>query len=195
MKKEYSIQRISKEQCADILLNYHYLKDISRGFKSGFNYGLFMGDDLLGCAVFTGLPVPELVKGMLGLNRNEQQGLFELSRFCLKPEIQQTEHNIASWFLSRAIKQFRKDTDVKLILSYADAGYHSGILYKACNFAYYGLTDAKKDFWIEQDNSEYVKHNRGKIVGLKGEWRPRNQKHRYVLCFDKKLNVLWEKQS
>lgn len=194
-KKNYSIDRISKKDCEDILMSYHYLKDISKGFKSGYNYGLFYFEKLVGVIIFTGFPVPELSKGMLGLDRSDQDGLFELSRLCLDPEIQKEEHNITSWFVARAIKHLRKETDVRVILSYADSGFHNGTVYKACNFKYYGLSSPKKDFWIEQKDGSYIKHSRGKTKGVKGEWRERNRKHRFVMIFDKSLNVLWEQQE
>ncbi len=192
-KTDYKIKEVSKKEAGTILLKYHYLKDISKGFKSGYNYGIFKDNILLGVIIFTGFPVPELSKGMLGLERNQQEGLFELSRLCLEPEIQKEEHNLASWFVSRAIRQLRKDTKVKVILSYADADFHNGTVYKACNFDYYGLSAPKKDFWIEQPNGTYKKHSRGKTKGVKGEWRPRSRKHRYLIVFDKKLNVRWKK--
>lgn len=192
-KSDFRIVKISKEHAGTILLKYHYLKDISKGFKSGYNYGLFTGLKCVGVCIFTGFPVPELSKGMLGLERDDQQGLFELSRLCLHPEVQETEHNLSSWFVSRSIKQLRKDTDVRVILSYADKDFHQGTIYKACNFVYYGLTDkSKKDFWILQKDGSHIKHSRGKISDLEGEWRPRSQKHRFLMVFDKKLNVLWE---
>ena len=192
-KTDYKIKEVSKKEAGTILLKYHYLKDISKGFKSGYNYGIFKDNILLGVIIFTGFPVPELSKGMLGLERNQQEGLFELSRLCLEPEIQKEEHNLASWFVSRAIRQLRKDTKVKVILSYADADFHNGTVYKACNFDYYGLSAPKKDFWIEQPDGTYKKHSRGKTKGVKGEWRPRSRKHRYLIVFDKKLNVRWKK--
>ena len=65
---------------------------------------------------------------MLGLDRTEQQGLFELSRLCLEPTIQKKEHNLASWFVSKAIQQLKRDTEVKVILSYADSEFHNGSL-------------------------------------------------------------------
>jgi hypothetical protein len=190
-KTEYSVEKISKGQCAEILLKYHYLKDISKGFKSGFNYGLIKNEKCVGVIIFTGFPVPELSTGMLGLPRDDQEGLFELSRLCLIPEVQQTEHNLASWFVSRAIRALRKDTLVRVILSYADAEFHQGTIYSACNFNYYGLTEAKKDFWILQSDGSFIKHSRGPIKHLRGEWRDRSRKHRFVLVFDKKLSVLW----
>jgi hypothetical protein len=195
MKSDYCIDRITKKQAEELLLEYHYLKDISKGFKSGKNYGLFKNNDfsplhighLLGVVIFSGLPVPEIAKGAFGLERNEQQGLFELSRLCIHPDIQSREHNITSWFVSRSIRQLRKDTEVKAIISYADSDFHSGTIYRACNFAYAGLTDPKKDFYY----ADGTKHSRGKVKGAEGEWKERSRKHRYVMVFDKNLKLLW----
>lgn len=193
-KSEFKINKITKEEAKKILLKYHYLKDKSKSFKSGFNYGLFKKDELVGVIIYTGFPVPELAKGMLGLERNQQEGLFELSRLCIHPEVQKVEHNITSWFVSRSIKFLKKEINVRVILSYADSEYHTGTIYRACNFDYYGLTDSKKDFWIKQPDGNYIKHSRGKMKNLEGEWRYRSQKHRYVLLFDKSLSIKWKKK-
>jgi len=195
MKSDFYIDRITKKQAKELLLTYHYLKDFSKGYRSGYNYGLFKKNDfsplnigpLLGTVIFTGLPVPEIAKGAFGLERNEQEGLFELSRLCIHPEIQGTEHNITSWFVSRAIRQLRRDTEVKAIISYADSDFHSGTVYRACNFKYCGLSDAKKDFYY----ADGTKHSRGKVKGAAGEWKERSRKHRYVMIFDKSLELLW----
>ena len=195
MKSDFCIDKISKKQAEEVLLKYHYLKDISKTFKSGWNYGIFKKNDfsplniggLHGVCIFTGLPVPEIAKGAFGLERNEQQGLFELSRLCIHPDTQSTEYNITSWFVSRAIKQLRKDTEVKAIISYADSDFHSGTIYRACNFKYAGLTDPKKDFYY----SDGTKHSRGKVKGAEGEWKDHSRKHRYVMIFDKSLELLW----
>jgi hypothetical protein len=194
-KSDYNIRRIDKAAASEVLLKFHYLKDISKGFKSGFNYGLFKEDELCGVIIFTGFPVPELAVGMLGLERENQDGLFELSRLCLTPEVQKYEHNLASYFVSRAIRQLRKDTKVRLILSYADASFHNGTVYKACNFSYFGLSEERKDFYRLNSDGSYSKQSRGKTKGVAGEWRPRTRKHRYVLNFDKSLNILWEKHA
>lgn len=195
MKSDFYVDKITKKQAGELLLKYHYLKDISKGFKSGHNFGLFKKNDfsplnigpLLGSVIFTGLPVPEIAKGAFGLERNQQQGLFELSRLCIHPDTQSEEHNITSWFVSRAIKQLRKDTEVKAIISYADSDFHNGTIYKACNFTYCGLSEPKKDFYF----ADGTKHSRGKVKGAEGEWKERSRKHRYVMIFDKSLNLLW----
>ena len=199
MKSEFYIDRVSKEEIKDLLYTHHYLKDESKDFKSGFNYGLFRSTfecplnigGCLGTCVFTGLPVPEIAVGAFGLERNQQQGIYELSRLCIRPDIQKEEYNITSWFLSRCIRRFRKDATVRAILSYADANHHTGVIYRACNFQYYGLTDPKKDFYY----ADGTKHSRGSIRGADGEWRDRSRKHRYLMVFEKGLNPLWKEEK
>ena len=199
MKSDYYVEKVAKSEIKELLYNHHYLKDISKDFKSGYNYGLYKKSftdvlnigGALGAIVFTGLPVPEIAKGAFGLERNEQRGLFELSRLCVHPDTQSEEYNITSWFVSKAIKQLRKDTKVRAIISYADCDFHSGIIYRACNFKYYGLTNKKKDFYY----SDGTKHSRGKIKGSEGEWKERSRKHRFLLVFDKSLEVLWKEEE
>ena len=196
MKTDYYIDKVNKREAEKLLLEYHYLKDISKDFKSGYNYGLYKNNDfsplniggIQGVCIFTGLPVPEIAKGAFGLERHEQNGLYELSRLCIHPNTQQAEYNITSWFVSKAIKRFRKEAEVKAIISYADSDHHSGTIYRACNFKYCGLSDAKKDFYF----ADGTKHSRGSVKGRDGEWRDRSRKHRYVMVFDKNLNLLWK---
>lgn len=196
-KEKFDIIKVNKQEAKRILDEYHYLTGISKGFKSGYNYGLYdkKEKEVVGVIIFTNFPVPELGKGMLGLERNDQEGLFELSRLCLIPRVQKEEHNLASWFVSKAIKELKKDTPVRVILSYADSKYHKGTVYRACNFRYYGLTDPKKDFYRKLEDGTFVKQSRGKTKGVEGKWVDRTRKHRFLLVFDKKLVVKWKEAN
>jgi len=193
-KKDFTIDLITKHEASEVLSKFHYLTSLSRGFKSGINFGLFDKEgSLRGVCIFTGFPVPELSKGLFGLDRKDQEGLYELSRLCMHPKTQEEEYNITSWFVARCIRELRKQEKVRALLSYADTDYHNGIIYRALSFDYYGLTDPKKDFYIKQANGSYLKHSRGKIKGLEGEWRDRTRKHRYLKVFDKQLKPKWER--
>lgn len=172
---------------------FHYLHKEGFKFRSGVNYGLFLNNNLIGVAVYNGLSVPETAKGCFGLERNQQEGIFELGRLAL--DYKMYERNLTSWFLSATIRKLRKDNNVRAILSYADSDKHTGFIYQATNFKYYGLTAPKSDFWILQEDGTYKKHQRGKIKGLKGEYRPRSRKHRYLLIFDSKLKTKWKEES
>jgi hypothetical protein len=202
VKEEYYIDKVKKCEVKDLLNTFHYLRHESKDFKiSPYSYGLYRNSvtDVLhigGCCavcIFTKIPVPEIAVGAFGLQRHEQEGLYELSRLCVHPDIQREEYNITSWFVSRCIKKFRKDTEVKAILSYADSSHHSGIIYRATNFKYYGMSETKKDFYYEDG----TKHSRGPMRGIKGEWRERSRKHRYLMVFDKELEkkLTWKEEK
>ena len=200
MKDEYFIDKVKKCEVKYLLNTFHYLKDESKDFKvSPYSYGLYRNSvtdilhvgGCLGVCIFTGLPVPEIAVGAFGLQRNEQKGLYELSRLCIHPDVQKEEYNITSWFVSSCIKRFRKDTDVRAVLSYADSSHHNGIIYRACNFKYYGLTNSKRDFYY----ADGTKHSRGSVRGIEGQWKQRSRKHRYLMIFDKNLNIRWEEKN
>lgn len=201
MKSDFYIDKVCKEEIKNLLHTHHYLKDESKDFKSGFNYGLFKSTfecplnlgGCLGACIFSSLPVPEIAVGAFGLERNQQKGIYELSRLCIHPDIQKEEYNITSWFLSRCIRRFKKDANVSAILSYADSTRHNGIIYRACNFKYYGLTDPKKDFYY----ADGTKHSRGSVKGVEGEWKDRSRKHRYLMVFDKELEkrLTWKEEK
>jgi len=191
MKEEYEVCLCSKRDVSYLLNAFHYLADISVTFKSGFNVALKYEGVVVGACIFTGFPVPELAKGCFGLGRSEQEGLWELSRFVLDPQHQAKEHNLSTWFMSRALKKIRREQPVSAVLSYADNDHHNGTIYAASNFKYYGLTSEKKDFWIEQVDGSYKKHSRGKTKGILGEWRTRSRKHRFLLVFNKSLICNW----
>jgi hypothetical protein len=206
VKEDFFIDKVKKCEVKDLLNTFHYLKDESKDFKfSSYSYGLYRNSvtdvlhigGCLGCVIFTGLPVPEIAVGAFGLQRHEQEGLFELSRLCVHPDVQKEEYNITSWFVSRCIRRFRKDANVRAILSYADSSRHDGIIYRACNFKYYSLTEPKSDFWILQDDGSYIKHSRGSVKGLSGEWRERSRKHRYLMVFGKELekSLKWKEEK
>ena len=186
------VQPIIRSEVRELLYKYHYLG--GRGFRMEYAYGLFIKDILVGAIVFHGLSVPETAVGMLGLQRDEQSGIYEIGRLVLIPACNGS--NAGSHLIAEGIRQLRQETTVKAILTYADDDLHHGAVYQASSFKYYGLTAPKKDFWILQSDGSYKKHNRGKMKGLEGEWRPRSRKHRYLRIYWRilKKKIRWVEQ-
>ena len=188
--KKCKVEKIMRAECTEFLEKNHYLSKQGYSYRSSFIYGLLTEDGMLiGVAVFHTVSAWETAKGCFGLENKEQKGIWELGRFALDPEY--NGRNFGSWFLSRCIKLLRHDTNVRALISYADADYHSGYLYQATNFKYYGLTAPRKDFWVKQPDGSFKKQSRGKTKGVDGEWRPRSRKHRYLLTYDKSLKPKW----
>lgn len=189
---KYTIKRVSKAECEQILSKNHYLSKQGFSFRCGRNYGLFEKDKLIGVAIFHTVSAWETVKGAFGLEDKEQKGFWELGRLAIDSE--NNVKNLASWFTARCIKLLRAEENVRALISYADTEYHEGYIYQALNFKYYGLTAPKKDFWVKQEDGTYKKLFRGATKGVKGEWRPRSQKHRYMMVFDPSLTVKWKQE-
>lgn len=189
----YSIKKVSKTECEQILNKNHYLSKQGFSFRCGQNYGLFLEDKLIGVAIFHTVSAWETVKGAFGLENKEQAGFWELGRLAIDGE--HAVKNLNSWFVSRCIKLLRAEKNVRALISYADTEYHEGYIYQALNFKYYSLTAPKKDFWVKQDDGTYKKASRGaSSKNSTGEWRPRSRKHRYLLVFDKSLTVKWTQE-
>lgn len=187
--RNYDIKLIKKSEAKELLDKFHYLSKQGCGFKSGFNFGLFIGDKLIGVAIFHGITGRGTMSNCFGLKPNEQEDIYELGRLAL--DNAEYEKNLTSWFLGKSIKMLRKTTNVRAILSYADTNFHVGYIYQATNFKYYGLTIKKKDFWELREDGTYKQVRRGKIKGLQGEYRDRSRKHRYLLIYDKTLKCKW----
>lgn len=166
----------------EFVTRFHYLG--KKPFKSGEIFFLINNGFIEGGLVWNTLSSPEIAVGAFGLARNQQEGLFELGRLVISPSL--NNKGITSFFLAHSINILRKKRKVRALITYADSSKHTGIVYQACNFKYYGLTDLKKDFFING-----VIQERGKTKGLGGFWKPRTQKHKYLFVFDKTLKINW----
>jgi len=193
LKNKYFIEKISRYTSKKLLDEYHYLhKD--GNFRSGINFGLFENETklLIGVCVFHTVSAKEIVKGCFNIKSYKLDGFMELGRLCMNPH--KHEKNITSFFLSSSIKLLRKIENVVALLTYADSDHHQGYIYQACNFKYYGLTDQKKDFYIDQQDGTFKKLQRGKCRHLDGEWRDKSRKHRYLIIYDNKLKTIWQEK-
>lgn len=72
----------------------------------------------------------------------KESDLIELRRLVC---IDDTPRNTESYFIGKTIRWMKRNTDYKVIVSYADPHHgHSGTIYKASNFKHIGMTQAGK---------------------------------------------------
>lgn len=186
-KEIFYIAEISKAQAYEFVKRYHYLGDAK--FFCVQSFGLFYKktDELVGCAAYS-LPQGNVaLKGWFGLE-NQTKNIYELSRLCLLPTLNGT--NATSFLLGGSVKRLKKQGFVRAVITLADSNRHVGSIYQVCNFKYYGLTDAKCDFF----RFDGKVNPRGKTKGVRGVWIPRTRKHRYCYLLDDKLEVLYEEE-
>lgn len=173
------IKEISKLTASNFFKKWHYLGETQ--FISTVNYGAYYDGYLVG-SISYGAPNATELDGYF--DRYTQYGWWEIKRLAMTDSCPK---NSESRFIGISIKLLRKKYDVYGIVTLADDGVgHTGIIYKASGFKYLGLTDIKKDFYMNGKIQQ-----RGKVKNKNGEWRLRSRKHKYIKTFpkNKKTNI------
>lgn len=128
------IRPATASDCQSLLSKYHYLANTGR---AGIKRGGYLNDELVCTAVFS-----PLSRQNIKIATCEAREIRELTRFCIHPRYQ--KKNLATWFLSRAIKSLPQQ--YKCIIAYSDTGFnHYGTIYKAANFTL--DKKVKPDYW------------------------------------------------
>ena len=185
MSDVIACQAITYKKAYDLISEFHYLGN--KRFIGQFCFGIFENQILVGAVVYSPLSVPESAMSAFGLPRGHYADLVEMSRMVLSPR--HNGANYGSQLIGYSLRQL-KQAKIRAVITYADSSRHYGAIYQACNFGYYGLTAAKKDFYLNDGQ----KLSRGKTKGLEGTWKPRSRKHRYLYIFDKSLPIRWQKE-
>jgi GNAT superfamily N-acetyltransferase len=178
-----AIKQIDSVDCELFVSKYHYAGRIG---KATINYGAFLGDVLVAACVFSPITRQE---SSIKLDCKPQE-MKELSRFCVHPQYQ--KHNLASWMISRCIKEISNNKLLKYLISFSDETFnHIGTIYKASNWKHDGMV--APSYWYVNDDS-YVMHKKtlwdhAKKMGMgENEYAEKygykkvngKEKHRYV---------------
>ena len=183
--KNLTVEPITYSNAYELVNAFHYLG--SKRFMGQYVFGLIQDLTVIGAVVYSPLSVPNSATSAFGLPRGNYPDLLEMSRLVLEPEL--NGKNYGSMLVGRSLRLL-KQQGIKAVISYADSSRHTGAIYQACNFGYYGLTALKSDFFLA--NGTQV--SRGKVKGLDGQWKPRTRKHRYLYLLDKKLQPIWKQE-
>ena len=182
----YTVKIIPPKEAKQFVHTHHY----SRGSHNGPSpsYGLFDGDELIGCLMFATSCSENVRKSLFGAEYKDN--VKELHRLVI---LDITPKNTESWFIGQVLKQIQNDRpDVWGILSFADKTEgHYGTIYQATNALYCGTT-AKATFYMDQNNR--LRHPRQAGVNIsrkeaaKRGWKPvkRDGKFRYVFIVGNK---------
>lgn len=174
----YEVKPVKAKETYDLLLNVHYAKRIP---SISYAYGLFLDSELVGVITFGMPPSPALCKGVCGEQYRNQ--VTELNRLCLRNNLP----NEASRLVGGALKLLPKPL---IVVSYADTSqHHEGIVYRATNFLYTGLTKARTEWAVkglEHLHSKAIS-NGTTLEAIKEKYgdafyyRERSRKHRYII--------------
>lgn len=199
----FSVDRLPAKVGKEFIKIYHY----SHGIHNGpMTYGLFDGvGNLIGTCAFA-TPCSENVRSSV-FGPNGKGHVTELHRLAIYPN--NSPKGTATWFIARALKLLQEDKPhIRAIISFADSSQgHRGVIYRASNFLYCGMT-GKATFY--RDENFRLRHPRqcgvniDKNAAKEMGWTPevRDSKYRYLLLLGLPPSVrhhyskrIWKKEN
>lgn len=132
--KDFRIRLVDRKVAEPFVEEWHYSKNIN-GLRITYCFGLYNGDDLIGISIFG---APAMNNQASKWNPENPSKLLELRRLCC---IDDTPKNTESYFIGKCLRWLKTNTDIEVIISYADMTYgHEGTIYKASNFKKVGMS-------------------------------------------------------
>jgi len=132
-KGDYVVKRTSIQEIRAFVEQWHYSGSIN-GLRVTYCFGLYDNDTLIGGMIYGGLGMANAWKKYADIETD----VIELRRLCC---IDDTPKNTESFFIGQTLRWVKKNTSIKVIVSYADAHYgHGGTIYRATNFEHIGMT-------------------------------------------------------
>ena len=129
----FIVEQCPRSSIVDFVETHHYSKNMN-GLKTSYCFRLLDGESLIGAIVYGKI-------GMAGVEQkytDNTDKILELKRLVC---IDDTPKNTESYFIGWTLRWLQRNTDLEIIISYADKTYgHEGIVYKATNFDFVGET-------------------------------------------------------
>ena len=168
----FTVEYINRKAVTSFIEKYHYSHNIN-GIQSYHHFGLYTEGNfglpkMIGAMLYAMPSMPHTAKKYNSINPDR---CMELRRLVC---IDDTPKNTESYFIGKTLRWLKQNTDVEVVVSFADQHYgHVGTIYKATNFEYFGETSPARVLMV--DGKEY--HSRS----LNQDKRPygRELKRRY----------------
>ena len=131
--KDFTVKICDRKEIKSFIETWHYSKSIN-GLKSNYCFKLMDKETIIGAMIYGQIGMANVWKKYAA----NEHDLLELRRLCC---IDNTPKNTESYFIGFTLRWLKKNTDIKKVISYADSNYnHSGVIYRASNFNYLGMT-------------------------------------------------------
>jgi len=168
--KAFTVRPVDRIAIASFIAENHYSGGIN-GCIADYCFGLFDGDTLIGAAFFGRMAMANQYKRFA----DSESEVTELRRLCC---IDDTPRNTESYFIGQMLKWLKRNTELKIVVSYADEEYgHVGTIYKASNFKCLGKRQGARV--IVHGDKRY--HDKAIRTKYKGELKPFAKKLKHAL--------------
>lgn len=135
--RSYKVEKVERKIISTFVETNHYSGSIN-GVISDYCFALYDNGNMIGAAIFGRMAMANQWKRF----SDSPTKVIELRRLCC---IDAAPRNSESYFIGKMLKWLSKNTDLEIVVSYADAQYnHVGTIYKASNFEYLGKSKGAK---------------------------------------------------
>ena len=129
---QFIIEPVPRKAIQSFVHRWHYSHD-TNGIQQTQCFALHSPDKLIGAMIYA---IPSMKSTAAKYNPDNPDKCWELRRLCC---IDDTPTNTESYFIGQTLRWIRQNTDIEVIVSYADLEQgHEGVIYKASNFHYLG---------------------------------------------------------
>lgn len=159
--KDFVVELCERKEIKEFIEFWHYSKSIN-GVISDYCFKLLYNDEIIGAMLYGKLAMANVWKKYV----DRKEKLIELRRLCC---IDDTPKNTESYFIGKTLRWLKHNTDIEKVISYADMDYnHQGIIYKASNFEYIGITSPGRRILY----NDKIYHDKAIRTRYKGELKP-----------------------
>ena len=163
---------IDRKTASPFVIRHHYKHKPGAG---GYQFGAYFNGELVGVCSFGKLASHTASFGVCGHDRSKD--VWELNRLVLTDAMPK---NSESRFIGWCLRQLPIGT---ILVSYADtAEGHTGVIYRATNWIYTGMTKARTDIDTGDKHSRH--YDKESVDYTKRKYR--SSKHRFVYFTDKR---------
>tara|TARA_Y100000593_G_C4217310_1_gene289911 strand:- start:143 stop:784 length:642 start_codon:yes stop_codon:yes gene_type:complete len=195
---DFTVEEIPRKSVVKFIEKHHYSHNVN-GVQSLYHYGLFTEGNfgipkMIGAMMYAHPSMPATAAKYNPINPEK---CLELRRLVC---IDDTPKNTESYFIGQTFKLLKRDTDMEVIVSFADQHHgHTGVIYKATNFDYLGETSKGRILMVDgkemhsrslnQLDRPYGRElNRRYKAGDENIfWKNTYPKHIYVYYLNKKI--------
>ena len=195
---DFTVEHVNRKAIVSFIEKHHYSHNVN-GIQSYYHFGLFREGNfgiptMIGAMLYAMPSMPATAAKYNPINPSKS---MELRRLVC---IDDTPKNTESYFIGKTFKWLKQNTDVEVIVSFADQHYgHSGVIYKATNFEYIGETASARILMV--DGKEYHSRSLNQTARPYGRelkrrydngdenifFTSRKPKHIYVYYLNKKI--------
>lgn len=159
--KDFVVELCERSEIKEFIETNHYSHNIN-GCITDYCFKITYNGEIIGAMFYGRMAMANQWKRFA----ESEEGVTELRRLVC---IDDTPKNTESYFIGATLRYLKKNTNVKVVVSYADQEYgHTGTIYKASNFEYHGFKKGAKV--IMYNGKQY--HDKAIRTKYKGELKP-----------------------